>query len=131
MLKQTLYQQLIGNQMYSMVSIRPDTTYLLSQISQFNASPNSTHEAAAKRGLRYLAGTPDVGITYDGTEGLVIEAYSDADYAAGEDKKSISEIVIIMAKGAVSWQSKKQSTVATSTTEAEYVARTNAVKELI
>ena len=48
MVEQTLYQQLIGSQMYSMVSTSPDTAYLLSQISQFNASPNSTHETVVK-----------------------------------------------------------------------------------
>ena len=72
-----------------------------------------------------------MGITYDGTERLVMKAYCDANYVAREDRKSISKIVIIMAKSAVFWQSKKQSTVATSTIEAEYVACTNAVKELI
>ena len=66
-----------------MISTRSDKAYLLSQISQFNVSPNSTHEAAAKRGLRYLAGTAYIGITYDGKDGLVMEAYCDADYAAG------------------------------------------------
>ena len=106
--------------MYSMVSTPLDTAYLLSQISQFNASPNSTHETAAKRGFRYLARTIDVGITYDGKDELNMEAYCDADYAAEEDRKSISEMIITMTNGAVSWQSKKQSTVATSTTEAEY-----------
>jgi hypothetical protein len=94
-------------------------------------APNSTHEAAAKRGLRYLKGTIDLGITYDGKDGLVMKAYTDADYAAGEDRRSISGMVITLAHGTVSYQSKKQSTVATSTTESEYVAAANAVKELI
>ena len=102
MIDQRPYQQLVGSQIYSIVSTRPNTAYLLSQISQFNASLNSTHEAVAKRSLRYLAGTPDMGITYDGTERLVMKAYCDADYVAKEDRKSIFEIVIIMAKGAVS-----------------------------
>jgi hypothetical protein len=62
---------------------------------------------------------------------LVLKAYADADYAAGEDRRSISGMVITLANGTVSYQSKKQSTVATSTTESEYVAAANAVKELI
>ena len=128
---QCLYQQLIESQMYSMVNTHPDTIYLLSQISQYNASLNSTHETAAKWELKYLAGTVNVRITYNETENLVIEAHCNADYAAREDRKSISGIVIMMVNGAVSWQFKKQSTVATFTTEVEYVAIANAAKELI
>ena len=129
--EQRYYQQMVGSQMYSMMSTRADTAYCISQISQYSSAPNSTHEAAAKRGLRYLAGTETLGITYDGSHGLEMKAYCDADFAAGEDRRSISGMVITLAGGAVSWGAKKQSTVATSTTEAEYVSTTNAVKELI
>jgi Reverse transcriptase (RNA-dependent DNA polymerase)/Integrase core domain/GAG-pre-integrase domain len=131
MVNQHQYQSMVGSQMYGMLSTRPDIAYLLSQISQFSSAPNATHESAAKRGLRYLSATKDIGITYDGHKGLEMKAYSDADYATGEDRKSISGMVITLGGGAVSYQSKKQSTVATSTTEAEYMAVANAVKEVI
>ena len=111
--------------MYSMVRAYPDTAYLLPQISQFIVTSNSTHETAAKRSLRYLIETADVGITYDEKDRLVICR------SILQCRLYSSEMIIIMANNAVSRQSKKQSTVATSTTEAEYVAITNTAKELI
>src|SRR5205814_4307462 len=93
--------------------------------------PNSTHEAASKRAMRYLAGMTSMGITFGGTTDLIIEGYSDADHADGEDRKSISGFVFMLGGGAISWMSKKQCTVALSSTEAEYMALLQAVKENI
>ena len=114
-----------------MLCTRPDLAYAISQISQFNNSPNQTHYAVAKRVLRYLKGTVNVGITFSGSLGLELELYYDADWADGEDRKSISAYIVILAGGAVSWRSKKQSTVASSSTEAEYMALLEATKESI
>jgi len=132
------YQSLVGSQMYAMLCTRADLAFAISQISQFGAAPTSTHESVAKRVMRYLNGTSDLGITFDGKVGgnaeganLVLEGYSDADFAAGEDRKSISGYVFTLANGAVSWSSKKQATVALSTTEAEYIALVQATKESI
>src|SRR5205814_6334732 len=104
-------------------------TYAISQISQFNNSPNQTHYAVAKRVLRYLKGTLHVGITFSGSLGLKLELYYDADWADGEDRKSISAYIVMLAGGAVSWRAKKQATVATSSTEAEYMALIESTKE--
>jgi hypothetical protein len=102
------YQSLVGSQMYAMLCTRPDLGFAIPQRSQFGANPTSTHEAVAKRIMRYLNGTMDLGITYDGsTEStnkstdnseserseLVLEGYSDADFPAGEDRKSFSGCV--------------------------------------
>ena len=125
------YQSNVGSQMYAMLCTRPDLAYAISQISQFSSNPSTSHESAAKRVLRYLNGTRNLGITFDGNQGLVLEGYSDADWGAGEDRKSISGYVFTLAGGAISWSSKKQSTTALSTTEAEYIALVQAAKESI
>src|ERR1700686_4126473 len=78
------YQSLVGSQMYAMLCTRADLAFAISQISQFGAKPTSTHESVAKRVMRYLNGTSDLGITFDGSAGstednqLVLEGYSDA-----------------------------------------------------
>jgi hypothetical protein len=128
---QKLYQSNVGSQMYAMLCTRPDLAYSISQISQFSSNPSTIHESAAKRVLRYLNGTRNFGITFDGSRGLILEGYSDADWGAGEDRKSISGYVFTLAGGAISWSSKKQATIALSTTEAEYIALTQAAKESI
>ncbi|TMC14556.1 MAG: DDE-type integrase/transposase/recombinase, partial [Chloroflexi bacterium] len=125
------YQRMVGSQMYSMLCTRPDTAYAVSQISQHNATPNTTHSSTAKRAFRYLNATSSMGITYSGSEGLKLKAYSDADFAASEGRKSTMAYVFILGNGAVSWMSKKERTVAVSTTEAEYMALLEAVKESI
>jgi hypothetical protein len=61
------YQNLVGSQMYAMLCTRPDLAFGISQISQFGTNPTSTHEAVAKQVMRYLNGTSDLGITYDGS----------------------------------------------------------------
>jgi len=128
---QKQYQSNVGSQMYAMLCTRPDLAFTISQISQFSSNPSTIHESAAKRALRYLNGTRNFGITFDGNRGLVLEGYSDADWGAGEDRKSISGYVFTLAGGAISWSSKKQATTALSTTEAEYIALVQAAKESI
>ena len=128
---QKQYQSNVGSQMYAMLCTRPDLAYAISQISQFSSNPSTIHESAAKRVLRYLNGTRNFGITFDGKRGLILEGYSDADWGAGEDRKSISGYVFTLAGGAISWSSKKQATTALSTTEAEYIALVQAAKESI
>jgi hypothetical protein len=126
------YQSIVGSLMYAMLCTRPDLAYAISQLSQFNAKPTSKHEAAAKRVLRYLKGTTDLGITYEKDKnGLSLEGYSDADWEANEDRKSISGYIFMFNGGIISWQSKKQPTVTLSTTESEYMALLQAIKELI
>lgn len=125
------YQSNVGSQMYAMLCTRPDLAYAISQISQFSSNPSTIHESAAKRVLRYLNGTRNFGITFNGSRGLILEGYSDADWGAGEDRKSISGYVFTLGGGAISWSSKKQATTALSTTEAEYIALVQSAKESI
>jgi hypothetical protein len=91
------------------------------------------HLQAAKRVLRYLQGSQNTHLTYKHNGGVTesIQGYSDADWASGEDRKSISGYVFTLAGSPISWQAKKQSTIALSTAEAEYAALTQATKEAI
>src|SRR5216117_1819144 len=93
--------------------------------------PTRTHEKAAKQGLRYLNGTIDEGITYNGNLGMRLEAWSDANWGGEEGRESVSGFVFTMAGGAVTYSSKKQRSVALSTTESEYMALLHALKEQI
>ena len=123
------YQSAVGSLMYAMLGTRPDIAYAVSKVSQYSTNPNPTHWTAVKRIFRYLAGTPNRGLYYVG-QGLG-SGYTDADWGGGDDRKSIGGYTFLLNGSAISWNSKKQSTVALSSTEAEYMALTQAVKESI
>lgn len=98
--------------------------YGVSLIRRFMSSPTMSHWLAAKRILRYLKGTTDLGIFYKkGGSNMKLMAFTDNDYAGDlDDRRSTSGFVFMLGSGAVSWSSKKQYVVALSTTEAEYIA---------
>ena len=109
-----------------MLGSRPDISYAVSKVSQYSVNPDSSHWTAVKRILRYLAGAPNCGLCY-GLFGSRA-GFTDAYWANGEDRKSISGYTFLLNGVAISWTSKKQCTVALSSTEAEYMALTQAVK---
>ncbi|KAM7502462.1 hypothetical protein LguiB_001366 [Lonicera macranthoides] len=118
----TAYKQLIGSLLY-ITATRPDLMYVVCLLSRFMANPTVLHMQAAKRVLRYLKGTINLGVFYKrgGPEELL--GYTDSDYARdADDSRSTSGYVFMLSNGAVSWASKKQPVVTLSTTEAEYVA---------
>jgi hypothetical protein len=115
-----MYQSKVGSLMYAMLCTRPDLAYAVSQISQFNNHPSEEHDAAANRVFKYLRGTSNLGITFDGKVGLEMRAYSDANWGGEVDRKSVGGYLFCLAGGAVSWAAKKQPTVALSSTESEY-----------
>jgi hypothetical protein len=126
------FQAIIGSLMYAAVGTRPDISFAVQALSQFNVAHTPIHCTAAKHVLRYLKGTRDFGITYGDTSEFVITGYSDADWGQNRaDRRSVSGYAFILGGGLVSWSSKKQSTVALSTMEAEYVALAHATKEAI
>jgi len=128
------YQGMVGSLMYAMLCTRPDLAYAVQQLSQFNANPTNAHLQAAKRVFRYLQSTRSMGLMYskpDGTASKQVQAYCDADYAANDGRKSISGYVFTLAGSPISWQAKKQTTVAQSTVEAEYASMAHAAKEMI
>jgi hypothetical protein len=130
------YQTLVGKVMYDMISTRPDIAFTVSQLSQYTSNPSPEHENASKHLLRYLHGTTNAGITFQGSgsnpNDVDLIGYTDASYGDNVDSnKSTSRYVFTVAGGAVSWKSKKQSIVALSSMESEYIAMTEATKEAI
>ena len=119
----TVFKQLVGSLLY-LTATRPDIMYAVSLISRFMSCPYESHWLTAKRILRYLKGTTEMGIFYKKGGGSTdVVAYSDSDFAGDlDDRRSTSGYVFFFGSGAVSWASKKQPIVALSTTEAEYIA---------
>ena len=113
---------------------RPDIAFAVSQVARFQGDPSVYHWTLAKHILRYLRGTRDRGLTYSPGTGAagVVRGYVDASW--GEDpstRKSQSGCVFTLGNAAISWKSKLQTTVALSSTEAEYLALSAAVKEAL
>ena len=135
------YQRLVGSLTYLAVCTRPDIAYAAMSLGQFNASPSRAHLACAKGVLRYLAGTINLCLQFPSPPSLQLSntpsfphtrGLSDADWASDEkDRKSISGYCFFFLNSLVSWSSRKQRTVSTSSTESEYYALTNAIKEAI
>lgn len=124
------YQSAIGSLMYAMLGTRPDIAYAVGAVSQYCSNPGRGHWTAVKRIFRYLKGTRNYALEYKGSGHLV--GYSDADWAGNvDDRRSTTGYTFLIAGGAVSWSSKKQPTVALSTTEAEYMALSHATKEAV
>ena len=123
------YQSAIGSLLYLSTRSRPDIAFAVGKAARYCSQPSNSHWSAVKRVLRYLKGTTCLGLLYRPDE-LNLTGYSDADWAGDtEDRKSTSGYVFMMSGSAVSWRSKKQSSVALSTAEAEYVALSCAAQE--
>ena len=120
------YQSAVGSLMYAMIGTRPDLAFAVSAVSQHSTNPGPTHWTAVRRIFRYLSGTKTFGLQFGAG---YCEGYTDADWGAGEDRKSIGGYAFIINGAAVSWMSKKQGSIAQSSTEAEYMALTHRVKE--
>jgi hypothetical protein len=124
------YASVVGGLMFAACVTRPDISCAVGQLSQFLNNPSSTHMRAAKRVLRYLQGTSTLGITYRPLP-LRLEGYSDTDWAGDLDtRRSTTGYVVMLNNGAITWRSRRQPTVALSTIESEYMALTEATKEL-
>ena len=125
------YSSAVGSLMYAMVCTRPDIAHAVGVVSRFLSNPGKQHWEAVKWIFRYLRRTSKLCLSF-GRGKLVLEGYTDADMAGDLDgRKSTSGYLFTFAGGAVSWQSKLQKCVALSTTEAEYIAVTEAGKELV
>ncbi|GJX70172.1 transposable element [Tanacetum coccineum] len=124
------YASAVGSLMYVMVCTRPDIAHAMSVVSRYMAHPGKEHWNAVKRIFRYLKGTSDVGLIYGGEREYLVAGYSDSDYAADLDaRRSLTGYVFTIGSSVVSWKATLQPSVALSTTEAEYMALTEAAKE--
>ncbi|GJS01008.1 putative ribonuclease H-like domain-containing protein [Tanacetum coccineum] len=126
-----LYRSMIGSLMYLTAS-RPDIMFAVCACSRFQVTPKTSHLSAVKRIFRYLKGKPKLGLWYPRVSSFDLEAYSDSDYAgANLDRKSTTGGCQFLGRRLISWQCKKQTIVATSTTEAEYVAAANCCGQVL
>ena len=117
---------------YAAGGTRPDIAYAVSTIAKFCHQPTELHMTAAKRVLRYLKQTRDLNLTYIKNTPEAIIGYSNADWAGDvKDRWSTSGNAFLLGGGAIMWSSRKQSSVALSTVEAEYMALSVATQEAI
>jgi transposase InsO family protein len=145
--EQRLFQEMVGTLMYAAVSCRLDIAHAVHSLASDMQAPTGRSMLAAKRVLRYLAGTKDVGLVFGALAGgkaaasdtrgrsstlVDVCAYADADWANDKrDRKSITGWVAKLNGDPISWSSKKQRVVALSTCEAELYAEGAAVQEVL
>ncbi|PRQ27363.1 putative RNA-directed DNA polymerase [Rosa chinensis] len=125
------YAQLVGSLMYAQVCTRPDLAYAVGILSRFQSNPGPEHWIAGKKILRYLQRTKDHLLVYRRVKELEVVGYCDSDFASHfpSSKKSTSGYVFTLAGGAIAWRSVKQTLIATSTMQAEFIAIYEAVCE--
>jgi hypothetical protein len=129
--KQT-YMSIIGCLIYAAVMTRPDISFAVSKLSQKMSNPDHDDWIAAKRVLRYLKGSTSLALNYKKNETNELIGYVDADWGNDSDsRRSTTGYVFLLAGAAISWISKRQATVALSSTEAEYMAACTATREAI
>lgn len=127
------YRGIVGCLGYLSQCTRPELSYPCSILGQFLERPGITHWLAAKHILLYLSGSINLGLTYRRLGDVPqIIGYSDSDWAACRfSRRSICRYVFVICGGAVSWRAKKQTSVASSSTEAEYRGLLDSGKEAL
>nr|XP_016507268.1 PREDICTED: uncharacterized mitochondrial protein AtMg00810-like [Nicotiana tabacum] len=119
---ETNYRGMIGSLLYLTTS-RQDIMFSVCKCARFQSPPKKSHLTAVKRIIRYLIGIVSYGLWYPHSNSFQLEGFSDADLVGDkEDRKSTSGTCQLLGKALISWNSKKQASVALSTTEAEYIA---------
>jgi hypothetical protein len=130
------YQAAVGALMFAAICTRPDISFAVGQLSQYASNPDRSHFSALTQVFRYLRGTIEYRLCYKGTGRVqdipTLVGYSDADWAGDiGQRRSTTGYTFLLCGAAVSWQSKRQRTIAQSTVEAEYMAAASATKEAI
>jgi transposase InsO family protein len=125
------YNSIIGKMMYVACATRPDLAGPLRDLSQYLANYDASHWEAAKRAVRYLKGTRDWKLVLGGTNPIKLSGYTDASYGSCPGAHSVSGYAFSLGSGAISWAARTQKSVAMSTCEAEYVAASEASKEIM
>jgi len=115
-----------------MLGTRPDIAFAVTKLAQYSANPSREHLNAAQHICRYLAGTREYKLVYDGTSALGLVAFADSDWNTDPHNKRRpqSGFFLKLANGSVTWTSRTQKTVALSSTEAEYMALSDASRQL-
>ena len=115
----SLYRRLVGSLVYLIVT-RPEISYAVHQVSQYLSAPRQTHYDPVLRILRYLKDTLFHGLFYSIQSPLVLCAFSDVDWVGDSiDRRSTTGYCFLLGSSLISWQSKKQTHVAHSSTESE------------
>ena len=116
------YRSMIGSLLY-LTATRPDIQFGVGLCARYQASPRTSHRKVVKHIFRYLKFTPEFGLWYSADSSLVLVGFSDADFGGCRlDRKSTSGTCQFLGTSLVYWSSRKQASVALSSTEAEYVA---------
>lgn len=126
------YQEAIGSIMFAAQVTRPDVCFAVNTVSRFIQNPGKAHWIAVKRILRYLNGTANARLVFNKSGNSELIGYCDADWASDIDsRRSVTGYVFLYQGAAISWNTRKQSTIAGSTTEAEYMSLSAASSEAI
>ncbi|XP_043705441.1 secreted RxLR effector protein 161-like [Telopea speciosissima] len=120
-MKDIPYSSVVESLMYAMTCTRPNISYVVGLLGRYVSNLGIDHWAVAKKVMRYLRGTRECMLTYRASNQLEVVGCSDSDYAGCLDSRK-SGYVFLLANGAISWKSKKQTCVFTSTTETEFMA---------
>ena len=130
-MKTVPYASVVGSLMYAMLCTRPDICFAVGMVSRYQSNPGREHWIAVKHIIKYLKKTRDYMLVYHSDE-LVPIGYTDSDFQSDMDsRKSTSRNVFTLRGGAIVWRSIKQTCVAGSTMEADYVAASEAAKEAV
>ena len=126
------FREVVGSLMWLANQTRPDISDAVRAVARYCHAPKLVHWQATLCILQYLKSTSNFGITFQRGSGIDLEVYADANYAEkATDRRSVSGGVVICGGATVSWFSRTQKCVTLSTTEAEYVAMGDAVKEAL
>lgn len=127
---ETLYRRIVGKLLFAARVLRYDISFSVLKLARFYSQPREKHLKAAKRVLRYLAGTKDLGLYYRKNQTRKLAGYSDADIAKEKHgSQSTSANIFLYAGAPIVWRIKLQKTVATSTLDTELVALFDATRE--
>ncbi|CAJ2642238.1 unnamed protein product [Trifolium pratense] len=129
--EQKVYRGMIGSLLYLTAS-RPDILFSVCLCARFQSDPRESHLTAVKRIFRYLKGTTNLGLLYKKSNDYVLNGFCDADYAGDKiERKSTSGNCQFVGENLISWASKRQTTIALSTAEAEYISAAKCCTQLL
>lgn len=127
---QRLYRTIVGVIGHLARHTRPDIAYAFRQLAQYQQNPDASHMRAARRVVRYLSSFTDLGLEFTACD-MILHSFVDSDFAGDlDDRKSVTGYCFMLGDNVVSWRSTKQTMVALSSAESEYIALSECAKEL-